>query len=48
MGDVLVIALILVAAGLAVRAMVKNKKAGKSCCGGCDGDCEHCMAHYHE
>ena len=48
MGDVLVIALILAAAGLAVRAMVKNKRAGKSCCGGCDGNCANCAMHNHE
>ncbi len=44
-GDILVGALILAGAAWAIRGMVKNRKAGKPACGGCDGDCAHCTAH---
>ena len=39
--DVLII---IVAAGLAVRKLVKHKKEGKTCgsCGGCGGNCSGC------
>ena len=43
-GDILVGALILAGVISAVRGMVKNRKAGRPACGGCDGDCAHCSS----
>ncbi len=37
-GDVIVLALIVVVAGFAVRSLHKTKKSG----GGCTGDCSSC------
>lgn len=37
---VVIVGLIAVAFGLAVRKLIKDKKNGKTCCGGgCDGCC---------
>ncbi len=45
MGTVLVLAVLLVVVGLIVRGMVKDRKQGKSSCGGdcasCHGGCSH-------
>ncbi len=45
MGTAIVLVVVLAAVGLAVRSMVKDKKAGKSL--QCGGDCEHCKGHCH-
>lgn len=45
-GDILVIALVLAGVVSVVRGMLRDKKAGKSVCGGCSGDCEHCSMHH--
>lgn len=41
MGTAFVLILVLAGIGLAIRSIVKDKKAGKSC--GCG--CEHCQKH---
>lgn len=45
MGTVLVLAVLLVVVGLIVRGMVRDRKQGKSSCGGdcasCHGGCSH-------
>lgn len=45
MGTVIVGAIVLVIVGLAVRSMLRDKKAGKSV--QCGGDCKHCAGHCH-
>lgn len=45
MGTAIVLLVVLGAVGLAVRSMVKDKKAGKSL--QCGGDCRHCGGHCH-
>lgn len=40
MGTVVVLAIVILAVGLAVRSMIKDKKQGKSI--QCGGDCKHC------
>ena len=45
MGTVIVLGVVLAAVGLAIRSMVKDKKAGKSL--QCGGDCKHCGGHCH-
>lgn len=45
MGTAIVLLVVLAAVGLAVRSMVKDKKAGKSL--QCGGDCKHCGGHCH-
>ncbi len=45
MGTAIVLLAVLSAVGLAVRSMVKDKKAGKSL--QCGGDCKHCGGHCH-
>lgn len=40
MGTVIVLAIVAAAAALAVRSMIKDKKAGKSL--QCGGDCKRC------
>lgn len=45
-GDILIGLLILFGVISVVRDMIRNKKAGKSVCGGCDGDCAHCMSRH--
>ena len=44
-GDILVSVCILAGVVSVVRGMLRDKKAGKSVCGGCSGDCAHCTAH---
>lgn len=41
-GTVFVGALVLAAAGLALRSIVRDKKSGKSSCGGDCGKCHGC------
>lgn len=45
MGTVIVGLVVLGIAALAVRSMVRDKKAGKSL--QCGGDCSHCHGHCH-
>lgn len=45
MGTVIVGAVVLGIVALAVRSMVRDKKAGKSL--QCGGDCKHCGGHCH-
>ena len=45
MGTVIVGVVVVGVAGLIVRSMVKDKKAGKSL--QCGGDCKHCGGHCH-
>ncbi len=45
MGTAIVLLAVLAAVGLAVRSMVKDKKAGKSL--QCGGDCRHCGGRCH-
>ncbi len=40
MTQYIILALVVLAAGLAVRSLWKDHKAGKSC--SCGGDCSHC------
>lgn len=40
MGTVIVLAMVAAAAALAIRSMIKNKKAGRSI--QCGGDCSRC------
>ena len=46
MGTVLVLAVLLAVVGLIIRGMVKDRRQGKSSCGGdcasCGGDCASC------
>ena len=43
MGTAVVLVIVVGVVGLAVRSMVKDKKAGKSL--QCGGDCKHCGGH---
>lgn len=45
MGTIVVGAVVLGIVALAVRSMVRDKKAGKSL--QCGGDCKHCGGHCH-
>ncbi len=45
-GDILVSGAVLVCVIAIVRHMIRGKKAGKSACGGCSGDCAHCSMHH--
>lgn len=40
MGTIIVGVIVLAGIGLAIRSMIKDKKAGKSL--HCGGDCKHC------
>lgn len=40
MGTIIVLAIVIIAAVLAIRSIIKNKKAGKSI--QCGGDCSRC------
>lgn len=40
MGTVVVLAVVVLGVGFAVRSMIKDKKQGKSI--QCGGDCKHC------
>ncbi len=42
MADVIIIAVLALVVGLIVRGMIRDKKAGKSSCGGNCGDCGLC------
>ncbi|MDO4323646.1 MAG: FeoB-associated Cys-rich membrane protein [Lachnospiraceae bacterium] len=43
MGTAVVLVVVIGVVGLAVRSMVRDKKAGKSL--QCGGDCKHCGGH---
>ena len=45
MGTAVVLLLLAVGVGLAIRSMVKDKKAGKSL--QCGQNCNHCSGHCH-
>ena len=45
MGTIIVGAVLLLVVGLAVRSMIRDKKAGKSL--QCGGDCKYCGGHCH-
>ena len=45
MGTIIVGAVLLLVVGLAVRSMIRDKKAGKSL--QCGGDCSKCGGHCH-
>lgn len=45
MGTGIVLLIVAAAVSLAVRSMVKDKKAGKSL--QCGGNCKHCQGHCH-
>lgn len=45
MGTAIVGAIVLLIVGLAVRSMLRDKKAGKPL--QCGGDCKHCGGHCH-
>ncbi len=45
MGTIIVGAVLLLVVGLAVRSMIRDKKAGKSL--QCGGDCKNCGGHCH-
>lgn len=45
-GDILVSILVLAGVVSVVRSMLRDKKAGRPMCGGCDGDCAHCHMHH--
>ncbi len=42
MADILILAVLAAVVGLIVRGMIRDKKAGKSSCGGNCGDCGLC------
>ena len=42
MVDIIIIAVLAVVVGLIIRAMIRDKKAGKSSCGGNCGECGLC------
>ncbi len=42
MADMVIIAVLALVVGLIVRGMIRDKKAGKSSCGGNCGDCGLC------
>lgn len=42
MGTAIVLAILGLLIGLAIRSMVHNVKNGKGLDGGCGGDCSHC------
>ncbi len=44
MGTLITGAIVLIIAGFAVKSLIKDKKSGKSSCG---GDCSHCGGHCH-
>lgn len=44
MGTIVVLAALVAVVGLIIHKMVKDKKAGKSSCG---GDCAHCGGRCH-
>ena len=45
-GDIIVIAILLIIIGLAVRSIIKDKKSGKGTCGcGCAGCAMHGKCH---
>lgn len=46
MGTIVVLAILIVVVGLAVRSMYKDKKAGKSL--QCGGECSHCGGYCHQ
>ena len=46
MGTAIVLLMLAAVVGLAVRSMVKDKKAGKSL--HCGQNCKHCSGHCHE
>ena len=46
MGTIIVGAVLLLVVGLAVRSMIRDKKAGKSL--QCGGDCKNCGGHCHQ
>ena len=44
MGTIVVLAVVIAVVALAVRSMIRDKKAGKSC--HCGGDCNKCGGHH--
>ena len=46
MGTAIVLLMLAAVVGLALRSMVKDKKAGKSL--QCGQNCKHCSGHCHE
>lgn len=44
-GTIVILAIVVAAAGFAIRSMVRDKKKGKSL--QCGGDCSHCGGHCH-
>lgn len=42
MGDLLVLGVLAVIICAILRKMIRNKKAGKTCCTGCSGNCGSC------
>ena len=46
MGTAIVLVVVILAAALAVRSMIKDKKNGKSI--QCGGDCRHCSGGCHK
>jgi len=43
MGTIIVLAVLVLAVGLIIRGMIRDKKKGKSI--QCGGDCSHCGGH---
>lgn len=44
MGTLITGAIVIIIAGFAIKSLIKDKKSGKSSCG---GDCSHCGGHCH-
>lgn len=44
-GTIVTLAVVVLAAGLAIRSMIRDKRNGKSL--QCGGDCSHCGGHCH-
>lgn len=47
LGTTLVLLFMLLIVGLSIFKLIHDKKNGKSCCGGCGGDCSKCKGCHH-
>lgn len=47
LGTALVLLFMLIIVGLIIFKLIHDKKNGKSCCGGCSGNCSKCNSCHH-
>lgn len=45
MGTIITALILIIAVALVIRVMIRDKKAGKGCCGGCSGCAHFCSCH---